>query len=109
MPGGGDVLRDYVDRNWEFRTRGDGGPDDPGVYVAPEAIIPVIQPEWVKAEAARRLTDFDWRVQRAIDQRDAAEELRLRALRQSIRDASNAIEAMSPIPHDFTDDRRWPV
>lgn len=67
------------------------------------------KPADVKAEAARRLSDIDWRVERAIDQHDADGERRLRALRQLIRDRSNVIEQMTPIPADYTDDRHWPA
>ncbi len=67
-----------------------------------------ITPADVKAEAARRLADIDWRVEKAKDQQNATEERRLRALRQSIRAASNEIERMSPIPQDYRDKKHWP-
>lgn len=78
-----------------------------GRPVAPAATIAApVTPEAVKAAAARRLRRTDWMAIRAIEGGTPVppEVLEERA---RIRERSNAIEAMSPIPHDFDDARYW--
>lgn len=61
----------------------------------------------VKAWAGRLLSYTDWVVVKALDTGALADPLIL-AKRQAIREASNTIEAMDPIPADFTDPKYWP-
>lgn len=61
----------------------------------------------VKAEAARRLAPTDWYVIRAAEGGTAAP-ANVLAYRAAVRDASNNIEVMDPIPRDFADDSYWP-
>ncbi len=62
-----------------------------------------VEPHQVKAEAERRImADFPlWRQMNMIR---AGEDL---SAIDAIREASNLIEAMEPIPLDFKDDRYW--
>lgn len=65
----------------------------------------------IKAEAARRLAATDWYIVRAADPSGGAPiPDEILAQRAAIRAACEALEAMAPrYPHDFTDDRHWPV
>lgn len=60
----------------------------------------------VKAEARRRILAFapEWKQLNAIREGDSE----LFAKLDAIRAASDAIEAMDPIPDDYNDDERWP-
>jgi hypothetical protein len=80
----------------------------PGGLPTPKPIeIRVVSPLEVKAHAGRLLSYSDWVVVRAMDTGEAADPAII-ATRQAIRDASNALEAMEPIPADFTDPKYWP-
>lgn len=61
----------------------------------------------VQAEARRRLAATDWYVVRQIETGEAvpAPVARFRA---AIRARCNALEAMQPIPADYTADQHWP-
>lgn len=73
----------------------------------PIPVLPfVIGPAQVKLEAARRLAATDWMVIRAAEGGTPVPE-DIAAARATIRASSNAIEAMTPIPRDFDDDRYW--
>jgi hypothetical protein len=61
----------------------------------------------VKAHAGRLLSYTDWVVVRALDTGTPADP-EIISKRQAIRDASNALEAMDPIPADFLDPKYWP-
>ena len=61
----------------------------------------------VKAHAGRLLSYTDWVVVRAVDTGEPADP-NILARRQAIRNASDALEAMDPIPSDFTDPMYWP-
>lgn len=60
----------------------------------------------VKAEARRRILAFapEWKQLNAIREGDSE----LFAKLDAIRAASDAIEAMDPIPDDYRDDKHWP-
>ncbi|KQT50342.1 hypothetical protein ASG47_19760 [Devosia sp. Leaf420] len=83
----------------------------------PESFEPivVVTADEVKALAARLLRETDWQVTRHRDEVDAAQPTSLTAeayaglldARQAIRDASNRIEAMDPIPADFRNPSYW--
>ena len=80
----------------------------PGGFVAPKPDkAPAPTALDVKAWAGRLLSYSDWIAVKAMDTGEPADPAIL-AKRQAIRDASNALEAMSPIPTDFTDARYWP-
>lgn len=80
----------------------------PGGFPTPKpAEVRVVTPLEVKAHAGRLLSYTDWVVVKALDTGEPADPAIL-AKRQAIRDASNAIEAMEPIPADFTDPKYWP-
>lgn len=62
----------------------------------------------IKAEAARRLRLTDWYVIRAADPSDGTPvPADIQTQRDAIRTASDALEAMDPIPSDYADDRHW--
>jgi hypothetical protein len=69
--------------------------------------VRVVTPLEVKAHAGRLLSYTDWVVVKALDTGKPADPAIL-AKRQAIRDASNALEAMDPIPADFIDPKYWP-
>jgi hypothetical protein len=69
--------------------------------------IRVVTPLEVKAHAGRLLSYTDWVVVKAIDTGESADP-NIIAKRQAIREASDAIESMEPIPADFTDPKYWP-
>lgn len=80
----------------------------PGGVPAPKpAEARLVDPAEVKSHAGRLLRPTDWVVVRAFDTGEPADEAII-AKRQAIREASNALEAMSPIPPDFTDPKYWP-
>lgn len=62
----------------------------------------------VKLEAARRVRQIvsRWKVERAATGGKPISATDQKAA-QAVRDASNRIEQMNPIPADFTDDRHW--
>jgi hypothetical protein len=78
-----------------------------GVPTPKPAEVKVVTPLEVKAMAGRLLSYTDWVVVKALDTGEPADPA-ITAKRQAIRDASNALEAMSPIPVDFTDPKYWP-
>lgn len=81
----------------------------PGGFPAPKpAVAVVVTPGQVKAHAGRILSYSDWYVTRDLEGGGSVPDAML-AYRQAVRDASNAIEAMEPIPADFTDPKYWPV
>jgi len=81
----------------------------PGGVPAPLQPAPVvITAAEVKAHAGRLLSYTDWVVVRALDTGTPADPDVI-AYRQAVRDASNALEAMNPIPADFTDPKHWPA
>ena len=61
----------------------------------------------VKAHAGRLLSYTDWVVVKAVDTGEPPDPT-IVAHRQAIRAASNALEAMNPIPINFTDPSYWP-
>lgn len=75
--------------------------------------IPVFVPDpihinQIKAEAAKRIEQIlpTWMAIRAISGgSDISQDIKDAA--QRIRDASNALEQMNPIPQDYTDDKYW--
>jgi len=80
---------------------------NPGLKPAPYALQPVGR-DAVKKEAARRIaeTGIGWMVEREV----SGGALIPQAVKDAcalIRERSNAIETLSPIPHDFTDDKYW--
>lgn len=81
--------------NWEEALA------EAGEYVAPPTTA-----RDVKREARRRILSFapDWKQLNAIREGDSE----LFAKLDAIRAASDAIEAMDPIPDDYNDDERWP-
>lgn len=90
------------------------GPIDPattylpgGVPAPKRAETRVVTALEVKAHAGRLLSYTDWVVVRELDTGSPADPAILDK-RQAIRAASNAIEAMDPIPADFTDPKYWP-
>lgn len=72
-------------------------PEEPPAIVAAD----------VKAWAGRILSYTDWVDIRSIN--GAPADPSMLAYRQAVRDASNVIEAMSPIPADYRDPKYWPV
>ena len=80
----------------------------PGGFPAPlpEASNSVVARD-VKAHAGRILSYSDWVDIRSIN--GPAADPEMLAYRQAVRDASNEIEAMDPIPSDFRDPKYWPV
>lgn len=80
----------------------------PGGVPAPKpAEVRTVTPQEVKAHAGRLLRYTDWVIVKAFDTGEAADP-EIVANRQAIRDASNRLEAISPIPADFTDPKYWP-
>lgn len=69
--------------------------------------LPVVTTLEVKAHAGRLLSYTDWVVVKAMDTGEPADPAII-AKRQAIRAASDALEAMSPIPVDFTNPKYWP-
>jgi hypothetical protein len=63
---------------------------------------------YVKAEAARRLSATDWYVVRAMEQHGKQVPKEIEAHRAAIRAASDALEAMKPVPADYPADKYWP-
>lgn len=78
-----------------------------GVPTPRAAVAPVVTPDAVKAHAARLLSYTDWYVTRRADTGDAIPD-DVSAYRQAVREASGAVEAMTPIPSDFHDPKYWP-
>jgi hypothetical protein len=70
---------------------------------------PLILAADVKQEAARRLGETDWLVARAAEDPEKPVPADMLARRKAIRTASNKIEAKSPIPQDYRNDRHWPA
>ena len=68
-------------------------------------IVPVSD---VKLEAARRIRQIipRWKMERAVSGGKPIPPADRKAA-QAVRDASNRIEKMNPLPADFTDDRYW--
>jgi hypothetical protein len=64
----------------------------------------------VRAEAGRRITAQWplWKQNNVLMAGDAAEIAAMRAAINAIREASNRLEAMDPVPDDFADDKHWP-
>ena len=80
----------------------------PGGFPALKHVDPVvITAAEVKQHAGRILSYTDWVDIRALSGTPA--DPAMVAYRQSVRDASNEIEAMDPIPTDFRDPKYWPV
>lgn len=80
----------------------------PGGVPAPKpAEVRIVTALEVKAHAGRLLSYTDWVVVKALDTGEPADPAII-AKRAAIRAASDAIEAMSPIPADFTDQKYWP-
>lgn len=80
----------------------------PGGVPTPKPVeVRTVTAAEVKAHAGRLLSYTDWVVVKALDTGEPADP-EIVANRQAIRDASNALEAMSPIPADFTDPKYWP-
>jgi hypothetical protein len=91
------------------------GEIDPETTYLPQGIPTPKSPEAavvtdleVKALAGRLLSYTDWYVTRQ-QEGGAAIPAEVLAYRQAVREASNAIEAMDPIPADFRDPKYWPV
>ncbi len=91
------------------------GPIDPKTTYLPGGVptpkpeeVRVVTPQEVKAHAGRILSYTDWVVVRAMDTGEPADPAIL-AKRQAIRDASDALEAMDPIPADYRDPKYWPT
>ncbi len=62
----------------------------------------------VKDEAARRLAPTDWQVLKSVESGDGpAISADLRKARALIRERSNEIEALDPIPADYRDEKYW--
>lgn len=108
-----------LEGNWpagEFELGIDGQTQTLGDPKPVAPVEPTVDPAQVKEFTARVLRDSGWRVERHRDQTDMGEPTSLtdaqyRALlayRSEVRQASNAIEAMSPIPADFQDPKYWP-
>lgn len=66
-----------------------------------------ILPEHVKAEASRRI-EAHYPVWRQINMLREGGSAAMEAYIDGVRAASNALEAMRPIPPDFAHDRHWP-
>lgn len=81
--------------------------EDGPVAVVDDARRVVSVPD-VKAWAGRILRYTDWYVTRQ-QEGGAAVPDNVLAYRQAVRDASNDIEAMSPIPSDYRDPKYWPI
>lgn len=80
----------------------------PGGVPTPKPVeARVVSPSEVKAFAGRLLSYTDWVVVKALDTGEPADPAII-AKRAAIRAASDAIEAMHPIPTDFTDPKYWP-
>lgn len=86
----------------EYRLGEDGQVVLDPVAAAPAAPTAAL----VKREAARRLAFTDWMVLRATEGGTPVPDA-VTAQRTAIRAASNALEAMEPIPADYGDDRWW--
>lgn len=76
----------------------------PVTVPVPERVVTAAQ---VKAHAGRLLSYTDWVVVKALDTGEPADPAVI-AKRHAVRAASNQIEAMDPIPADFTDPKYWP-
>jgi hypothetical protein len=71
-------------------------------------------PEWKQANLTARGVELQdiWRLNGAWTAQEQAEADALNAVWawiKSVRAASDAIEAMSPIPHDYASDQYWPA
>lgn len=69
-------------------------------------------PEWKQANMTARAVELiGYKINRALTQDEQAEEVALTAVWswiKSVREASDLIEAQTPIPLDFDTDERWP-
>lgn len=68
----------------------------------------VITPEQVKAEASRRIEEVipHWMIEREVTGGKAIPDS-LKKQAQKIRDKSDALEGMSPIPVNYTAQKYW--
>lgn len=69
--------------------------------------VRIVTPSEVKAFAGRLLSYTDWVVVKALDTGEPADPAIIDK-RAAIRAASDVIEAMDPIPVDFTNPKYWP-
>lgn len=76
-------------------------------YVPPTDLAPV-SIDAVKTEASRRIasTGLGWMVEREVSGGAPIPQV-VKDACALIRERSNAIETLDPIPHDFTDDKYW--
>lgn len=79
---------------------------DEALAEAGEYVAPTINARDVKAEARRRILAFapEWKQLNAIREGDSE----LFAKLDAIRAASDALEAMEPIPENYKDNEHWP-
>lgn len=81
----------------------------PGGFPAPKPVeAKIILAAEVKAHAGRLLSYTDWYVTRQQESGTAIPD-EVSAYRQAVRERSGEIEAMQPIPADFTDSKHWPA
>jgi len=93
----------WAQSDWQFVLGPSGWTAGPRGLAAPTT--------WaVKQEARRRIEEPypTWR-QINLQRESPVEWVAATAFIDAVRAASNDIEAMSPIPHDFASDRYWPV
>jgi hypothetical protein len=90
------------------------GEIDPTTQILPSGVLTprpdtkVVRVKDVRDHADRLLSYTDWVIIRELDTGKPADP-EIKAQRQAIRNASNVLEAMDPIPTDFKDARYWPT
>jgi len=97
------IAGTWAQADWQFVRSLDGWSAQPRAKSAPTV--------WaIKLEAQRRIEDrFPiWR-QINLQRESPVEWVAATSYIDAVRSASNAIEAMSPIPQDFASDVYWPV
>ena len=69
---------------------------------------PLVTVDDIKRRAHVLISATDWHRDRAVDREDTETLTQLRSYRQAVRQASDALEALDPIPADYADPRHWP-